>query len=367
VFDIKLENGFDFLSEEYRQLFEKSDATAFQHPLWLDALYRVLAPKLKAEPMVLTARRRQTGALAMLLPLMRRRRGGLRVIEFADLEVSDYAAPICDAAAFAELAADRLACERVRARLRPYDLLRVKKLSNGALPLERLLGTGERSRMDMSTHAVRLSDPFSQWQVENIVHPYRRELEKKRRKLNRRGAVQFDCWRDPKGIKAALQAIQAHRKERFPDDLLQQSAYFDFYLDVALRGAESGFARTYTLSLDGEPIGGAFGLEHRRRFLVLLSGADLADYKRYSVGALTFEDVARDCIERKDEVLDFTLGDEAYKQRFGAQPSSMWTISAGATASGKLAVFVADKAPWVRKMTGDMGARRAATPFEYAD
>ncbi|MBN4669075.1 cellulose biosynthesis protein CelD, partial [Pandoraea nosoerga] len=43
AFDVCIDDAFDFLSEEYATLFEGSDATAFQHPLWLDSLYRKLA------------------------------------------------------------------------------------------------------------------------------------------------------------------------------------------------------------------------------------------------------------------------------------------------------------------------------------
>src|SRR2546430_13630400 len=46
VFDVASENSFDFLSDEYRALFENSRATAFQNPLWLDRLYASLAPRL---------------------------------------------------------------------------------------------------------------------------------------------------------------------------------------------------------------------------------------------------------------------------------------------------------------------------------
>jgi hypothetical protein len=49
---VTAEPRFDFVGAEYGRLFERSDATAFQHPLWLDGLYRNLAPPLGAEPLV---------------------------------------------------------------------------------------------------------------------------------------------------------------------------------------------------------------------------------------------------------------------------------------------------------------------------
>jgi CelD/BcsL family acetyltransferase involved in cellulose biosynthesis len=125
VFEISIEKTFDFLSDEYAALFASSSATPFQRPLWLDRLYRRLAPRLDVDPIVIAARWSSTGRLAMILPLVRRRHGALRVIEFADLQVSDYASPVCEDAVFAQLVASRKACEDIRRALKPFDLLRI--------------------------------------------------------------------------------------------------------------------------------------------------------------------------------------------------------------------------------------------------
>jgi len=88
---------------------------------------------------------------------------------------------------------------------------------------------------------------------------------------------------------------------------------------------------------------------HRGRFLVLLSGFDLVDYKNKSIGAMLFDDIARDCIEKGDSALDFTIGDESYKQLFGTQPVAMWMMSNAGSPFGALANFVADNVPWATK------------------
>lgn len=364
MFEARLEPAFDFRSDEYARLFERSRATAFQHPLWLHQLYRELAPRLGVEPVVLAVRYRKTGDLVMLLPFIRRRRGSLRVIEFADLEVSDYAAPICDEAVFAQLSCDRRLRAQIRAHLRPYDLLRVKKLADDAAPLEGLLGFGQRTPLPISAHAVRLCEPFETWRNENIDDSYRRELDKKRRKLERKGAVSFAQARAPGELAAAMAMLRDQRKERFPDDRLQDAPYFDFYLKLACEGLASGFVRVYVMRLDGEPIGGAYGLVHHGRFLMVLSGAAIGEYKRLSVGSLVFEDVARDGLSRGDTVLDFTIGDESYKQLFGATPSPLWMVSGGATATGKLALMVGQTAPWAKRIAAGSNAARPMAPAD---
>jgi CelD/BcsL family acetyltransferase involved in cellulose biosynthesis len=61
-----------------------------------------------------------------------------------------------------------------------------------------------------------------------------------------------------------------------------------------------------------------------------------------------FEQVARDCIERGDQILDFTIGDEPYKRLFGTRPSPMWTVTQTGSTAGALAGFALKQAPWIK-------------------
>jgi len=75
---------------------------------------------------------------------------------------------------------------------------------------------------------------------------------------------------------------------------------------------------------------------------------DIAGYKSQSLGALMFEQVAKDCIERGDQMLDFTIGDEPYKKQFGAQPSPMWTVTQAGSTTGAISLFALKQAPWLK-------------------
>lgn len=343
MFEIALENAFDFGSDEYRSLFERSRATAFQHPLWLDRLYRVLAPAEGATPLVVTARRRDDGRLDMVLPLVRRRRRGLRIVEFADLEISDYAAVVCEDATFETLAQDARVRERILALLKPYDLLRIKKVHHGAQQLDRLFDGARCEAMDVSSHATALFAPYDEWRAARMPASFAKEFAKKRRQMERLGAFKFERLRAPEAIEDLLRDLQTYRGQRFPDDYLGRQSYFDFYRSVALSGAESGFARAYQASLDGRTVSGLWGISHRGRFLVLISGFDATAHSKRSLGVLTFEDVASDCIAEQDTVLDFTIGDEHYKRLFGTEAAPLWMISACGTGLGLVADRIASR------------------------
>ena len=79
-----------------------------------------------------------------------------------------------------------------------------------------------------------------------------------------------------------------------------------------------------------------------------MSAFDIAGYKNQSIGALMFEQVAKDCIERGDRMLDFTIGDEPYKKLFGAQPSPMWGVTQTGSTAGAISLFALKQAPWLK-------------------
>jgi CelD/BcsL family acetyltransferase involved in cellulose biosynthesis len=351
VFDVGIDNAFDFLSEEYAALFEGSAATAFQHPFWLDGIYTRLAPAAAAKRLVIVLRYRATGALAMVLPLLRVRRGPIWTVEFADLRVSDYLALPCSAKVLYEVLGDKKACLEIRRLIKPFDLLRIPKLPGARTAIESLLGTPPCVAMETNAYSVILQAPFEQWRTGALERSYQKELAKKWRQLQRKGALRFSYCEDRPAIISALEAMKGYRGPRFQSqgdgDLLQRPEYFDFYSDVAVRGAGT-FVRLYTLEMDGRVIAAVLGLYHKGTFLIIMSAFDVDGYKSQSLGSLMFEQVARDCIERGDQVLDFTIGDEPYKKLFGAQPSPMWTVTQTGSAAGALVEFALKQAPWIK-------------------
>ncbi|MCK1715310.1 MULTISPECIES: GNAT family N-acetyltransferase [unclassified Bradyrhizobium] len=351
TFDVSIDHGFDFLSPEYVELFDNSAATAFQHPLWLDRLYAKLALHARAEPLIVVVRRHLTGTLAMVLPLLRIRRGPIRTVEFADLRVSDYLAPVCSAELLSQLPEDEHACAEIRRLIRPFDLLRMTKLPDGRLPIENLLAAPRRVSMDTNAYATVLLAPFEHWRASAMDRSVQKELAKKYRQLEKKGALVFSCCDDSASALATMEVMRKLRGPRFQahgdGDLLQRPEYYDFYSDVALRGLGS-FVRLYALKMDGNVIAAVLGLCHRGSFLVIMSAFDIAGYKSQSLGALMFERVARDCIERGDRMLDFTIGDEPYKKSFGGQPSPMWAVTQAGSTAGTIALFALRQAPWLK-------------------
>src|SRR3981189_2324667 len=74
-------------------------STPFQDPRWLDAWYRAFASFDSLEPLIVLLSGAATLQRVALLPLVRRVQNGGRIIEFADLDLTDYNAPMLGGAA----------------------------------------------------------------------------------------------------------------------------------------------------------------------------------------------------------------------------------------------------------------------------
>ena len=325
MFEVALHSEFDFLGAEYRALFESARVTAFQHPLWLDRIYKRLVPHAGADPLIVTVRAHNDGRLVSVLPLLRRKSGGLKIVEYADLGVSDYVTPIYAPEDQDTLAQDSRCSEDIRRALIPFDLIRIIKIRDDGPLFSDAFGPMSRSFMRFSAHETRLFAPFSDWRAERLDDKFTRFLDRKRRQLCKKGQLSFRCVTDASEMDTAFDKLREYRGARFQDmnrrDILQERTFYEFYLDAANSGHDCGLSRTHMLCLDGEPIATHFGLAHKGTLYFLLVGFNLAEYRNQSVGLLIVENLAADCIARGETILDLTIGDEPYKWNFGTKPT----------------------------------------------
>lgn len=332
------EPDFDFRSDEYRELFAESDATAFQHPVWLDAFYRTLLEPHRARKLVVTGRDEASGRLCFVLPLLCRRQAGVDLIEAAHLGVGDYAHPVVRTGW--QPRPDLF--DAIVAVMPAHDVLNIRPIRKKAV--SRWLGLlRARTRpLDYCAHAVDLEAPFEQWRARRLDRGFLKSLDRKKRRFLETGKAELTRVRRPAEIAAAIEEIARLRAGRFDDDRLQTELFRRFYAAVAADGVESGFSRAYRLTLDGELVAVTFGLTHGGRFYSLLVGADYARFGRHSPGVLLDDMVIEDWLSDGGEIFDFTIGDEAYKKEFGTAPSAIHALLEPASFKGAVAVACFD-------------------------
>jgi CelD/BcsL family acetyltransferase involved in cellulose biosynthesis len=352
AFRVTVEPHFEFRSDEYRSLHDRSHTSAFQEPGWLDTLHRMIVPAMAADPFTIVARDRTTNRLLLVLPLVRRRRKGVTFLEFADFAICDYLCPVYDPADAPLLLADEALPERVGDLLPRCDVIRFTKLIEGDPVLAHLFPNARRARMGVSTYPANIGTSWSDWRSTKLNHGFRRYLNLKRRRATRAGEPSFVLVQDATEIARIFDALRKFRADRFrkigTDDVLTHETIFLSYRRVAIDGAQNGTARTFCLYLSNEPIAVIFGLVHRRTFYLILVGFDAARYARLSPGLLAIEDTMRASFEAGDTVYDFTIGDHDYKLQFGAQavPLHEWQIAR--TIRGQIAMHAIRALRWAK-------------------
>ena len=162
--------------------YRHGHSTIFQHGKWLGAWYGAFAGRPGIEPLLATIRDRATGEVAMLLPLIRRQQKRIRIVEFADLELTDYNAPLLGPAAPRERKAAAMLWRELRLALRRLpdgaDLIRFKKmpldLQARPNPLAMLDGAGPCS---LNGNLVTTGDDFNLYK-RSLKRDVRRVLER---------------------------------------------------------------------------------------------------------------------------------------------------------------------------------------------
>ena len=353
---------FDFSSADYAELFQQSDATAFQHPAWQKAMHVYAASQSDIALKTLLMRCPQSGKLMGVLPLVCRKRMGATILEYLNLGLVDYAMPILHRD-FWNLAGDActLAAE-IRQVLGGYDLLRIKHMPAVDSALQRLFPGARMERACFSSYEVALSADYDGWRAVAISKSERKHRDKKRRAMDRVGGWEMARLQDPADIEAALVKMRQFHKARYADrpgeDLIQRPDVFRFYTDLAISEAASGFIRVYRFTHEGETVAVQYGVSHADRYLYLMMGVDYDRMGRFSPGLLMTEDIIRDIIADGFENLDLTIGDEPYKLKFGttAKPiMTLWHSSSVLGAMGRSVATFASRSHISDRLRGIVG------------
>jgi CelD/BcsL family acetyltransferase involved in cellulose biosynthesis len=344
------EDDFDFLSPAYRALYERSDATLFQEPVWLDRLYRTLAGARDARPTVVTVRRAGSGPddrLVGVLPLVRRCRHGVQRLEFADLGVCDYAAPVLDREHVTAMLSDVAVRRDIRTSLRHFDLLQVERLAGSGVRMAELVGASVTRRHSYDTFPIALPTTRSQWPYQGLDQGMTRRLVRGHKRLRTRGGVTLRVVADAGEVDAVMERLRVFRQERFSEsravDLVQDPDCFEFYRRAARDGIlRGGPAQLSVLEVGGEPAAVALDLVDAHRHLHLLVGYDVVRLRTHSLGLLIVAELIRSAIMQGRHTFDLTVGNEAYKSDFGARATPMYSIRIAVTARGHVAAAATD-------------------------
>ncbi len=277
----------------------------------------------------------------MLLPLCVRRRGGMTIIEFPDLGVSDYNAPII-AKHFEPSFAEWDALWKRMAGALQGDFMRLEKMP-------RLIGSRANPlvqyqkkcrQMRIAAWGMKLPPNFTVYMERVLAPTFARELTKKRRRIAKRGAVIYTIARTPAEKRDAFNILSRQRQARCDEmgrfNILSLERYRQFYERVIVE-SPSFLANIGTLKVDGETIATVLTLEWFGTVYVLMSTFEGGEWKSCSLGNLTIQSAVEHAIRGGADFFDLTIGNESYKQHFGAASSELYSVLYPLTAKGMLA------------------------------
>jgi CelD/BcsL family acetyltransferase involved in cellulose biosynthesis len=333
--DIAFERDFDFLSDEYRDLFEISDATAFQAPIWMDKMHQILVPELNATAYTLTARNRADKSLLAVFPFVKQKAAGLTVIQPADFGVCDYNAIVAENQTLEVMAHKSAVLEQLDELVNTGSLFMFRKVPVDGFDISRLFPDATPSPSENAGYHCIVADNFEEWRRVSLRRKMTKELERKSRQLQKlHGEARLVKATTSTEIYDAMKFIQEVRGKRFANDLMQSPVYFDFYYEYAIAAAKSGEAALYVKYVNDKPAAALFSLMGDGGFHGVLIAADIENFGKFSLGVQIIYQTIQEQFAAGLRRFDFGLGNNGYKSHFRVEKTELQNFTAANNLAG---------------------------------
>ncbi|WFU17849.1 GNAT family N-acetyltransferase [Bradyrhizobium sp. CB3481] len=311
-------------------------STPFQHPAWYDAWYKAFAGTEGVAPLIAVVTDASTGDPAMLLPLIRRRQGRIAIIEFADLDLTDYNAPFLGAAAPRDAKAVRHLWRSLLSALRrmpdPADLVRLRKVpvefGGRPNPLALLDTAGSCA---LNGNLVTTGEDYDAWRY-TLEKTVRKELERSWRVFTRDPAASFALLTDADQAQQILSTTEAQQGTRMRslgmNYVLDDASRAAFYRNLVRNSVGSGYALVSALTVGDEVVATLLGIRTGARYVMIRISNAGEKWSNCSPGRLIIERTMAALHRDGVREFDFSVGNYAYKRRFGVTPLPLVDISA---------------------------------------
>ena len=299
-----------------------SQETAFQHPIWFEAWYGAFKD---ASPLIAIVSDGITGRRVALVPLVARVRHGVRIVEFADLNVTDYNAPLLADGVTFDAAQARSLCQALLAALRKIpgaaDLVRLRKmparLAGRSNPLAQL---GRAGLSSLNGNIVSTGEDFEAYRA-SIK---RMQLPRSWRVFGRHPGAAFRVTESVDEALEILDVTDAQQQARMQklglDFVLNDQAHARFYREVVRNGVPRGYAVVSALTCDEGVVATALGVRQGDSFVFLRISNGGNGWKNCSPSRLIIERTMAALHAQGIRHFDLSIGNYAFKRRFGATP-----------------------------------------------
>lgn len=315
---------------------ELTPSTPFQHPQWYDAWYGAFAGAEGVEPLIAIVTDASTGEQAALLPLIRRRQNNVAIVEFADLDLTDYNAPILGCAAPRDAKAARALWRSLKSALRRMpdaaDLIRLRKvpvdLDDRPNPLTLLDAAGPCS---LNGNLVIIGEDYDAWR-HTLAKTVRKELERSWRVFTRDPAASFAIVKDTSEALRILSTTEVQQGTRMRslglNFILNDETCAAFYRNLVRDGVGNGYALVTALTVGDEVVATLLGIRNGARYVMIRISNAGEKWSNCSPGRLIIERTMAALHKDGVREFDFSIGNYDYKRRFGVMRLPLVDISA---------------------------------------
>ncbi|MCT8991246.1 GNAT family N-acetyltransferase [Chelativorans sp. SCAU2101] len=341
------------LEAVWRRLEAEGYCTPFQTYDWASCWYETAVAHGLAEP-VIAVFSREGGDPAWILPLCLYRKKGLRVISFADLGVTDYAAPVIARDAPRGRREIEGMIRALLGALPSCDLVHFQKLPAEIEGVSNPLLVRRHWRFPANCYGIRLSGPWQEQAEKIMQRRLRSTIRKQKRRIAGKGTVSISEVDRPEALRPALDTLMSMRRTRFEaiGRADMPAAWHEFYYRLATCPKRTLGVSVTTLEVAGEPVATCFGLKRRGAYLAILPSFAMGEWETFRPGMLLFDAMLERHAEETagEGYFDFTIGDEPYKKRFGGDclPLYEWMVPRSAIGA---AAFLAWRAKGVLRRT----------------
>ena len=315
---------------------EFQTATPFQHRQWLDAWYGAFADAENVEPLIAVVTDEATAQQVAVIPLIRRLQNGIRIIEFADCDLTDYNAPLLGVTAPRDATAARVLWRDLRAALRRLpggaDLIRLRKmpveLDGRRNPLALLQSAGPCS---LNGNIVTTGDDYDAWRF-SLDRTVRKELERSWRVFTRDPQADFRIIADEYEalqILATMEVQQAVRMQHLGlNFVLNEETCAAVYKNLVRDGVGNGYAVLTVLMAGSDVVAALLGVRHGSHYVMIRISNAGERWSNCSPGRLIIERTMAALHGDGVRQFDFSIGNYAYKRRFGVAPMPLVDVTA---------------------------------------
>jgi len=311
-------------------------STPFQDHRWLEAWYAAFVNFSEIEPLIAIVHDAATSEQVALLPLVRRMQNGVRIVEFADLNLTDYNAPLLTAAAPRNAARARVLWRDLLSALKRLpggaDLMRLRKmpldLANGPNPLALLDGARP---CPLNGNVVTTGDDFDAYRY-SLERTVRKNLERSWRVFTRDPAAAFRIVTDRNEALRVLSTMGIQQAARMRhlglNFVLDDETSVAFYRHLVDAGLDSGYAVLSALTAGEEVVATLLGIRSGSCYVMLRSSHAGEDWSHCSPGRLIIKRTMAALHQEGVRSFDFSIGNYAYKRRFGVTPLPLVDLTA---------------------------------------